>query len=272
LKTVVRFSANLGFLWAELPLLERIDAAAKAGFRAVELHAPYDVPPQAVAERCADRNVKLLGINTASGSVPGDNGLAAVPGREDEARRLIDQAFDYAAAAGGTAVHVMAGKIAPGERAKAEKTFVAALRHAASRAEASGLIALLEPINQRNMPGYFYSEIEKASDLIDEVRSDALKIMFDCYHVGISQGDVLTRLRRFFGKIGHVQIAAVPSRAEPDEGELAYRAILAELDALNYQGWVGCEYRPRADTDSGLTWLSALGFSLAGGPDQPSGP
>ncbi len=257
-----RFSANLGFLWADLPLLERIDAAAAAGFRAVELHWPYETPAEAVAERCAERGVVLLGINTAVGARAGDAGLAAVPGREAEAREAIDQAFDYAAAAGGTAVHVMAGKVPEAEREAGRRVFAEALRHVAERAEKTGILALLEPLNPRDMPGYFYSRVEEAVGLIDAVGSERIRLMFDCYHVGVTQGDVITRLRRYQPWIGHIQVAAVPSRAEPDEGELAYPAIFAEIDALGYAGWVGCEYKPRAGTDAGLGWTEALGVAL----------
>lgn len=257
-----KFSANLGFLWAELPLLERIAAAARAGFAAVELHYPYDHDPRDVARACAASGVRLLGINTGMGSREGDRGLSAVPGREAEARQLIDQAFDFAEAAGGIGVHVMAGVVPPDQRLAARATFAAALRHADERAAATGATVLLEPINQRDMPGYFYSSIDAAAGLIAEIGSPRIRIMFDCYHVGVSEGDVLTRMRRHLPQIGHVQIAAVPSRAEPDEGELAYGAILSELDALGYSGWVGCEYRPRAATEAGLAWVRNLGFSL----------
>ena len=187
-KTMPKFSANLGFLWTELPLLERIAAASGAGFGAVELHFPYDIAPERVASTCANHGVKLLGINTAVGAEPPDSGLAAVPGREAEALARIDQALDYAAAAGGTAVHVMAGKIDPDQKEGARRVFVTALGHAANKAETLGLSVLLEPINQRDMPGYFYSSLEEAADIIAEIGSDRVRLMFDCYHVGVSQG------------------------------------------------------------------------------------
>lgn len=256
-----RFSANLGFLWADLPLLDRIPAAARAGFKAVELHWPYDHEPKQLADACAAAKVKLLGINTGVGSKPDDRGLSAVPGRESEAREKIDQAFDFAKAAGGTAVHVMAGIVPPEQKQQGRAVFVEALRHAAKRAEDADLIVLLEPINQRDMPGYFYSSIEDGVSIMDEVGSDRVKLMFDCYHVGVSQGDVITRLRKNFDRVGHIQIAAVPSRAEPDEGELNYAAIFKEIDALGYSGWVGAEYKPRAGTDAGLGWMKTLGVT-----------
>jgi hydroxypyruvate isomerase len=255
-----KFSANLGFMWPDRPLLERIAAAGRAGFKAIELHFPYETPPAQVKAAAAAAGVKLLGINTHPAET--GMGLAAAPGREVEARALIDQAFDYAAAAGGTSVHVMAGKVAPEDKPQARRTFLDNLGHAIERAEQTGLVVLLEPINQRNMPGYFYSSVEEAAAIIAELGSARVRLMFDFYHVGIMQGDVLKRFERHQALIGHVQIAAVPSRAEPDEGELAYRFILDTIDRLGYDGWVGAEYRPRADTDAGLAWLRTLGFTL----------
>ncbi len=260
---MLRFSANLGFLWPDRPLLERIEAAAKAGFRAVELHYPYDVPAEKVKAACARNGVKLLGINTNVGS--GHNvhrGLGAVPGREADFRALIDQSIAYAHAAGGTAVHTMAGLVPKADRAAARAVLIANLSEAAPKAAAHGLTLLLEPLNPRDMPGYFYSTVEAAAEVIAAVGAPNVKIMFDVYHVGVTQGDVLTRLRTFFDRIGHVQIAAVPSRAEPDEGEIAYPAIFAALEELGYEDWIGAEYRPRAGTDEGLGWVEALGVSL----------
>ena len=255
-----RFAANLGFLWTDLPLLDRIDAAAAAGFRAVELHCPYDLPAAVVRARCAARGVALLGINTNVNPAKGEAGLAALPGRGAEARALIDQAFDWAAAAGGTGVHVMAGKT-PHDAASRD-ALIASLGHAARRAEATGLIAMLEPLNPRDMPGYFYSRTGEAIEIIEAVGSPRVRLMFDCYHVGCVEGDVIMRLRAHWPHIGHIQFAAVPSRAEPDEGELNYPAIFAEIDRLGWQGWVGAEYRPRSGTDAGLGWVGAMGLSL----------
>jgi hydroxypyruvate isomerase len=260
---MTRLSANLGFMWTDLPLLERIAAAARAGFKAVELHYPYAHDPADVRAACAAAGLKLLGINTPVG--PGDDrgGLQAVPGREREALANIDEAFDFAHAAGGTAVHVMAGIVAPEQREAARTSFLAALRHADRRAEETGLAVLLEPLNSRDMPGYFYSRVEDVGGVIAEIGSPRLKLMFDAYHVGVAQGDVLTRLRANLPIIGHIQVAAVPSRAEPDEGEIDYRVIFAEIARLGYAGWIGAEYRPRAATEAGLSWIEALGLSFS---------
>jgi hydroxypyruvate isomerase len=256
-----RFSANLGFLWPDRPLLERIDAAARAGFKAIELHWPYAFPAGEVRRRCASHGLVLLGINTPAGNTAkGDFGLGAQPGREAEFRDSFVQAADYARTAGASSVHVMAGIVTPEQKARAEEAFIDNLRFATDAAP--DLKLLLEPINQRDRPGYFHSTIGEAAEIIGKVGAPNLRIMFDVYHVGVGEGDVLTRLQRHLPDIGHVQIAAVPSRAEPDEGEIAYGAVFAALDKWGYAGWTGCEYRPRGDTDDGLAWTKALGVSL----------
>lgn len=244
-----KFSANLGFLWPDRPVLDRIAAAADAGFKAVEFHWPFDVPAEALGDACRRRGLVLLGLNTSPGDLSkGDFGLGAVEGREADFEKALDQAVGYARVAGLSSLHVMAG-VPAGPRERARAVFVDNLRKAVRKAP--DLTLLLEPINQRDKPGYFYSTIEEAASLIEEIGAPNLRIMFDVYHVGVSQGDVLKRLERFLPMIGHIQIAAVPSRAEPDEGEIAYGAVLAEIDRLGYAGWVGCEYKPRAGTDEG---------------------
>jgi len=260
-----RFSANLGFLWPDRPLLERIEAAANAGYKAIELHYPYDVPASELKAACGRRGLKLLGLNTQIGAGPaGHRGFAAVPGHEGDFRALAEQAIAYAAEAGGTAVHMMAGNVPPEKHAEGFATIVANLKWAAPKAEAAGLTVLIEPINPRDMPGYFYSTVEEGAAVVDAVGAANLKLMFDAYHVGVSQGDIITRLRKFYPKIGHVQIAAVPSRAEPDEGEVNYPAIFKVLDELGYAGWIGAEYKPRAATDAGMGWVAALGLKGLG--------
>lgn len=255
-----RFSANLGFLWPDRPLLARIDAAANAGFKAIELHYPYDVPAAEVAAACRRHGIVLLGINTNVGS--GDDphvGLAAVPGREADFAALFDQALAYAVEAGGTAVHAMAGRVPEDDRGRAADVLVANLARVAPKAAAAGLTILLEPLNPFDMPGYFYARVEEALPIMDRVGADNVKLMFDAYHVGRVGDDVIGLLDRHRDRIGHIQIAAVPSRAEPDEGTLDYAAVLNEVEAIGYGGWIGAEYKPRAGTDEGLAWLAKLG-------------
>ena len=259
--TVLRFSANLGFLWPDRALPERIDAAASAAFKAIELHWPYAVPAKAAKQRCADNGVILLGINTPVGNAEkGDFGLGAQAGREVEFRASFQMSADYAHEAGASSVHVMAGVVAADHKVQARDVFIENMAFAARAAP--DLTLLLEPINQRDKPGYFYSTIAEAAEIIHLIGAPNLKLMLDVYHVGVSEGDVLTRLGRFMPDIGHVQVAAVPSRAEPDEGEIAYGAIFADLERLGYAGWVGCEYKPRAGTDEGFAWMQTLGVAL----------
>jgi hydroxypyruvate isomerase len=256
---LMRFSANLGFLWPDRPLLERIDAAARAGFRAVEMHWPYDVPAHEVGAAARRNDITLLGINTPPGR-SGERGLGAVAGRERDFLNTVDEAVEYCRASGARAIHAMAGNVAESGRIAARAVFAENLRVAAAKAAAHDLLLLLEPLNACDNPGYFYSTVAAAVSLIEELRLPNIKLQFDVYHVARAEGDVLAKLERYMQHIGNVQIAGVPMRAEPDEGEIAYPAIFASLDRLRYAGWIGCEYRPRADTDRGLSWMASMGL------------
>lgn len=252
------FSANLGFLFTDRPLPDAIRAAKAAGFAAVECHFPYEVPPEQVKAALDETGLPMLGLNTVRGNVKaGDFGIAALPGREAEARAAITQAVEYATAIGARAVHVMAGK--SGGAAEAEATYRGNLRFACDAAEARGLSILIEPINHRDAPGYHLSRVEHATEIIEALGRDSLRIMFDCYHTQIMQGDLTERFRTHLPLIGHVQIAAVPDRGEPDEGEIHYPRLIAAMRDIGYAGAIGAEYRPRhGDTEAGLSWLSAF--------------
>lgn len=251
------FSANLGFLFPDRPLVARIHAAAEAGFGAVECHYPYDTPATEVKNALAECGLTMLGLNTVPGDLSaGDFGLAALPGREGEARAAIDQAVAYGAEIGALNVHVMAGKTDGG--AEAETTYRENLSYACDAAAAQGMSVLIEPINQRDVPGYHLSQVEAAAALIEGLARDNLKLMFDCYHTQIMQGDLTERLRRHLPIIGHIQIAAVPDRGEPDGGELHYPNLIAAIRDMGFTGPIGAEYKPRgASTEEGLGWLSA---------------
>jgi hydroxypyruvate isomerase len=258
-----RFSANLGFLWQGLPLIAQMEAAAKAGFRAVEMHWPYDTDPKAVRAACERLGLTMLGVNTVRGdTAKGENGLGALPGRQAEFQAAVDQAIAWQVAAGGTSIHAMAGIVKPADKPEATGVWAENLSLAADKAARHGLTILLEPLNPRASPGYFYSTLRGAGEMIARVGKPNVKIMFDVHHVGISEGDVLTNLDTWWPLIGHVQIAAVPSRTEPDEGEINFRAVFEKLDAKGYAGWVGAEYRPRGDMEAGLAWVRNLGVSL----------
>lgn len=249
-----RFSANLGFLWTELTLPAAIRRAKQAGFEAVEMHWPYDTDPDEINEALEETGLPLLGLNTVRGDVKaGENGLAALEGREAEARAAITQAVDYAHATGCGAVHVMAGK--GGD----EETFITNLRFAAEEARDVGKMILIEPLNLRDVPGYFLHGIEQAAEIIDLVDAPNVKIMFDAYHIQIMQGDLTRRLEAHLPQIGHIQIAACPSRAEPDEGEVSFERFLRAVDEMGWGGFIGAEYKPRTTTDAGLGWMKAFG-------------
>jgi 2-dehydrotetronate isomerase len=259
---VSRFAANLAYLFAERPLLERFGAAAAAGFRAVELQFPYDHAPSAVKAELERHGLTMLGVNTALGR--SGEGVAAVPGHEQEFATLFKQALDYVVAIGGCQIHCLAGKVPPEQRPAAETTFIRNLARAADAAREQGITVLVEPINPRDRPDYFLTRAEQAADIIAKVERANVRIQFDFYHAQIVGGDLIRRFEKHLPLVGHVQIAAVPSRQEPDEGEVNYPAIFAALDRLGYDGWIGCEYRPRGRTEDGLGWARAYGVTPAG--------
>ena len=248
------FSANLGFLFTDRPLPGAIRAAHRAGFEAVECHFPYDTPPGEVRAALEETGLPMLGLNTVRGDVEaGDFGLSALPGREGEARAAIEQALAYAREIGARAVHVMAGRSGGGEGAEA--AFRANLAHACERA--GDLAILIEPINRRDAPGYHLSTVEHAAEVVRDL-GGPLGIMFDAYHVQIMQGDLIRRFEAHRDLVGHVQIAAVPDRGEPDEGEVHFPHLLAAIRGAGWAAPIGAEYRPRhGSTEAGLGWLDA---------------
>lgn len=253
---MIRFSANLGFLWTDLALPDAIRAAKAAGFHAVECHWPYAVPVNDVNQALKDTGLTMLGLNTRRGNVEaGDNGLAALPGRESEARAAIDEAIAYAAAIGARNVHVMAGF---DQSIAGAHAFVDNLDYACTQAAPHDITILIEPLNAHDAPGYFLRTTQQASETIDNVGAPNLKVMFDCYHVGRTEGDVITRLKEMLPIIGHIQFASVPDRRTPDTGELDYRVVFAEIQALGWSTPLGAEYKPLGQTDDSLTWMSAL--------------
>ena len=241
-------------LFTELPFLERFEAAAAAGFTGIEILTPYEHAPGEIAARLDQTGLELALINLPAGD-QGERGFAALPGREADFAEALETALDYAKATGCRRLHCQSGILPPGtDRAMARSTYIANLCHAASRAGEFGITALIEPINNRDMPGCFLSQTSEAPAILDAVGSPHLRLQFDIYHCQIMEGDVSTRLRALAPVIGHVQIAGVPERHEPDRGEVNYPYLLELLDELDYAGWVGCEYRPRAGTLAGLGW------------------
>jgi len=251
-----RFAANLGHLFTERPLLERFGAAAAAGFTAVELQFPYDVAPAAVTAELKRHNLTQLGVNTPQ--CP-EFGLAALPGRERDWEAAFKRALDYVVAIGGRAIHCMTGVVPVEQRPAAEKVFIANLTRAAEAAGKANISLLIEPINPRDRPGYFLSHVEHAADLVGKIGAPNVRIQFDFYHIQIVGGDLVKRFEKYLPVVGHVQIAAVPTRHEPDEGEVNYPALFETIDRLGYAGFIGCEYKPRTRTEDGLGWAKPYG-------------
>ena len=251
-----RFSANLGFLWTDRPLALAIDAAARAGFDAVECHQPYDSPPTEIAGALEATGLAMIALNTRRGDADaGENGLAALAGRQVEAREAIDEAINYARAIGAGAVHVMAG-CAQGDAAL--ETYLGNLDFACSRAAPHGIAILIEALNGHDAPGYFLGTTEQARRIMLRLEHDNLRLMFDCYHVARSEGDVVGRLAALMPRIGHIQFAGVPHRGAPDQGDVDYVSVLKAARELGWRKPFGAEYRPDGDTDASLGWMRRL--------------
>ena len=251
-----RLAANLNFLFQELPLLERFAAASAAGFRAVELTNPYEAPAEAIAERLTRHHLTLALLNMPAGdAAQGERGMGALPGREAEFMRGAARALSYARITRCPRVHALSGVWPPG-RPKTEGAAVLAanLRRAAALFADDGVDLTIEPINPRDISGYFLNTPEEALVILDDVARDSVGLQLDLYHCQIVAGDLAGHLRRLAGRYVHVQIAGVPERHEPDRGEVNYPYLFDLLDALGYAGWVGCEYRPAAGTLAGLGW------------------
>jgi hydroxypyruvate isomerase len=251
-----KFAANLSMMFNEWAFLDRFDAAAASGFTAVEFLFPYEYPPDAIAERLRRNGLTQALFNMPPGDwASGERGIAALPERFEDVKAGIALALDYAAATGATRLHLMAG-IAQSGAAEANAAYRRAVAHAAEALAASQVTLLLEPINARNMPGYFLNDFGYAERLISDLGLPNVKLQFDIYHRQIMHGDVVKALERLLPIIGHVQVASVPERHEPGTGELNDEFIFAALDRLGYDGFVGCEYIPAGKTLDGLGWLT----------------
>ncbi|MEW2115561.1 2-oxo-tetronate isomerase [Streptomyces sp. NPDC005474] len=257
-----RFAANLSMMYTEHEFPDRFSAASADGFQAVEYLFPYAYDAAGLRRRLDDHGLAQVLFNAPAGAwESGERGTAALPGREAEMRFGVDRALEYAAALGCPQVHLMAGLVrpdaAPVERAKHRDAYLTNLAWAAERAAPVGVDILIEPINGRDMPGYFLNTQAEAHAVVREVGASNLKVQLDLYHCQIVEGDLTTTLRRDLptGRVGHLQIAGVPDRHEPDRSELNVRHLFDVVDELGFDGWIGCEYHPRAGTSEGLGWL-----------------
>lgn len=259
-----KFAANLSMLYPELDFLDRFEAAAKDGFKAVEYLFPYAFESRDIASRLKAHGLQQVLFNAPPGDWDaGERGLACLPGREAEFRAGIGKALDYAAALDCPRIHVMAGLLPAGTAHETlYPTYVSQLRWAAAEAAKQGIDVLIEPINTRDIARFYLNRQDHAHQVLADVGAANLKVQMDLYHCQVVEGDVAMKLRQYLptGRVGHIQIAGVPQRHEPDLGELNYAYLFSVLDELGYDGWVGCEYRPArgtqtGGTSAGLDWL-----------------
>ncbi len=257
-----RFAANLSMMYAEHAFLDRFEAAAADGFEAVEFMFPYEHAASEIAQRLEAHGLQQVLMNAPPGDFAnGARGVACLADQRDAFRRgITEQALPYALALGCPRVHVMAGLMPPGaERAALRAVYVDNLAWAAREAAAVGVELLIEPINRRDIPGYLLNRQDDAHEIVAEVGAVNLKVQMDLYHCQIVEGDLSMKLRNYLptGRVGHLQIAGVPDRHEPDLGEVNYPRLFELIDQLGYTGHIGCEYRPRAGTSAGLGWWQA---------------
>lgn len=252
-----RFSANLSMLFGEHDFLDRFDAAARAGFKAVEYLGPYDHEHETVAARLDKNGLVQVLFNLPSGDWgKGERGIAVLPDRIDEFRQSVDEAIGYAKALSCPQVNCLAG-IAPRDVAPSvlEDVFVENLKFAAERLEKSGIRLLIEPINTRDIPGFFLSHSDQALAIMDRVGSNNLYLQYDIYHMQVMEGDLARTIEQNLGRIAHIQLADNPGRHEPGTGEINFAFLYEHLDRIGYSGWVGAEYKPKSGTVEGLGWF-----------------
>jgi len=255
-----KIAANLSMMFTEVPFLDRFAAAADSGFKAVEFLFPYEYEPDEVFSRSKAAGVQIILFNMPPGSwAAGERGIACIPGREEEFRAGVEKAVRYARVLGTPRLHAMAG-IPPkdADLDTCRKTLVENLKYAAEQLEPHGITLLLEAINTRDMPGFIVSTQEDLYSICERVHAPNLKMQIDLYHAQVMEGDLATKLRRYVAHCGHIQIAGCPERHEPDSGEIRYEYLFDLLDEIEYDGWIGCEYRPASNTVDGLGWMQGI--------------
>lgn len=253
-----RFAANISLMFTELPFLDRFAAASKAGFKAVEFLFPYDFPAAEIATRLRDNGLSQVLFNGPPGDwTRGERGQAALPGRQAEFKEGFRKALDYAATLQCPRIHVMSGLAPAGVAHDAmTATLAANLAWAADLAVPAGVKPVIEPINHRDIPGFFLNTTDQAAAIIEAIGADRIGMQFDLYHCQITEGDIVTRVEKHLPLIAHMQVADNPGRNEPGTGEVNWRFVFDRIDALGYRGWIGCEYRPAGETIAGLGWFA----------------
>ena len=255
---MAKFAANLTMLFNEVDFLERFEKAHQCGFKAVEFLFPYAYEPQVLADKLNTFSLEQALFNMPPGDWDaGERGFAAIPGREQEFKQSVATAILYANALNCKKVHAMSGIVDTSFSYEQHvETFISNIRYAADEFAKHGIELMIEPLNSRDVPGYFIAHQRKAVELIKQVQRDNVKLQFDLYHAQIMDGDLSIMIKELADFIGHVQIASVPQRHEPSEGEINYPHIYQQLDDAGYQGWLGCEYKPRSSTEEGLAWFT----------------
>ena len=251
-----RFAANLSMMFNEVPFLDRFDAASRAGFKAVEFLFPYDHSAAEIRQRLDAAGLQQVLFNMPPGDwAGGERGMACLPGRQQEFRDGVKRALDYAGALDCGLVHCMAGIVPSGlAQGTAAAMYVANLAWAAEQAAAHGIKVVIEPINHRDMPGFFLNTMAQGAEIVAAIGSDRLGLQFDIYHCQVTEGDLTKRIEALLPSIAHMQLADVPGRHEPGTGEIGWEYVFHRIDSLGFNGWIGCEYRPASDTVTGLAW------------------
>jgi hydroxypyruvate isomerase len=255
-----KFAANLTMLFTELPFLDRFEAAARAGFHAVEFLFPYAYDAQELRRRLDDNGLQLVLHNLPPGDWDGgERGIACHPDRVDEFRAGVARGIEYAQALGVRQLNCLAGKAPAGVNdALLRQTLVDNLRYAAQQLQQAGLRLLVEPINSFDIPGFYVNRTQQAIDILDEVGADNAFVQYDIYHAQRMEGELAATISRYLGRIAHMQLADNPGRHEPGSGEISYAFLFAHLDRIGYDGWIGCEYKPATTTEAGLGWIDRL--------------
>ena len=255
-----RFAANLSMLFTEVPFLDRFERAAKAGFRAVEFLFPYGNTAEEIKQRLDANKLELVLHNLPAGNWDGgERGFACHPDRMDEFRDAVAKAISYATVLGVPQLNCLAGKVPAGvEESKLRATFVANLKHAASELERAGLRLLIEPINTYDIPGFYLNRTEQAVRILDDVGSDNAFVQYDIYHAQRMEGELANTMKKYFDRIGHMQLADNPGRNEPGTGEINWAFLFSHIDKIGYKGWIGCEYKPLTNTEAGFGWLKRV--------------
>jgi hydroxypyruvate isomerase len=251
------FACNTSLLFTELDITERFAAAARAGFRAIECQFPYNLDPMMMHSQLTDHNLELVLFNTPPGNLDsGERGFGAIPGRESDFSVSLDKALSFADQIGCPSLHVMAGVIPDNvDLESCYETFVGNLKRASLQAAERNIELLIEPINNVDIPGYFLNYVHDAARIIAEVGQPNVRLQLDIYHAQMMRGQLADHIHRYLPITGHIQIAGVPGRHEPNIGEINYPYLFTLLDELEYEGWVGCEYVPAGETLAGLSWL-----------------